>query len=867
MRPLEKRDTDVLIDGHVETTEITVQTSREIVDMLIARIYSDGEATAVRELIANALDAHVEAGIPNTPIDVYLPGSLNPTFTVRDYGNSMSHEFVMKLYSQLGFSSKSNSNDYTGMMGIGSKSPISFSNTFSLKCNDGTKTRNYIIHMNDEGRLVISHTVETNSKDAKGTEVTIPVRGDSISKILAGFRKQQFAWFDKPVNFYGADRMKLDLTEYDTIISLAPGLYMGIPGSKAHSRHLTTHKFVRQGAAVYPLDLGHINLDRKTQTVLQHYFGNSRHLVVDAPIGTLNVTASREALRYDLPTCKNIKELIETKVSSLEKHFIDVVGTAYTAPEALDKLTIRMMPNHESISAFMDARKFYPIVSQHVMNNWNVYGKHQGLRPPDLQQYMGQLPDPSGEIDEKTKEPKLIPVKYYNMMLSREIDYKATQNLNGSTNTPQRVHFWRLKPEKKGYYSNTRNHVYQDIQLQYPNIVITAYPAQEKMWDGAEKLVRELLETEIGDEKLPELQIIVAVVQKKYMPHFERMLEATGNKCFYFTPDDLKEKTPERAAKADKKPPVTVNNRAYRWYSGAFNRTYDEIDPAENVLYVMRKRGVKLAKFEHHKETLILGYRMKREFTYDNIKAAKALCHQANAVAKNALSNLVLIEPDDEAKFTAACPNAINLLDEAARILNGIAGKMSNSFLEIFGTDARRLKPQIRLKNLPKPAASRLLRLINLDHDLRLLLQVRRHCDQLKSMTLHNTHPYGDYDVNHTLENLCVPNKPHTCIEYESPTNPTFMVIDQRIKKAIKRYDETLFYQMKYACDYAHKRGDRGFYRQIIGELDQRLRELEKRPMKQLFTLPYPLCDLFDMEPLEKLEHVNDQLAPTGLLW
>ena len=94
-------------------------------------IYSRKALSVLREFAANSQDAHAEAGIKDRPIEITLPNHLEPTLKIRDYGNSMSHDVVMNLYSTYGLSTKSESNDYIGMMGIGKFAGFAYAPRFS----------------------------------------------------------------------------------------------------------------------------------------------------------------------------------------------------------------------------------------------------------------------------------------------------------------------------------------------------------------------------------------------------------------------------------------------------------------------------------------------------------------------------------------------------------------------------------------------------------------------------------------------------------------------------------------------------------------------------------------------------------------
>jgi HSP90 family molecular chaperone len=70
-----------------------------IFSVLRNQMYSDKILAVIREYSTNAYDAHVVAGIKNTPIRISLPNTLFPEFKVRDYGHGLSEEDVKNVYA------------------------------------------------------------------------------------------------------------------------------------------------------------------------------------------------------------------------------------------------------------------------------------------------------------------------------------------------------------------------------------------------------------------------------------------------------------------------------------------------------------------------------------------------------------------------------------------------------------------------------------------------------------------------------------------------------------------------------------------------------------------------------------------------
>ena len=71
----------------------------------------------LREVTTNALDAHVAAGV--TRPSRSTPTELAPVLTIKDYGVGLSVEDIRNIFSQYGASTKRETNDQVGSLGLG----------------------------------------------------------------------------------------------------------------------------------------------------------------------------------------------------------------------------------------------------------------------------------------------------------------------------------------------------------------------------------------------------------------------------------------------------------------------------------------------------------------------------------------------------------------------------------------------------------------------------------------------------------------------------------------------------------------------------------------------------------------------------
>ena len=90
---------EVITSGNQQTARFSIKMGGKAFKLMFAGIYSDPIRAIIRELIANGIDSHKMAGCPDRPVKVTLPSRLDEMFAVRDYGVSMTHDFIMTRFS------------------------------------------------------------------------------------------------------------------------------------------------------------------------------------------------------------------------------------------------------------------------------------------------------------------------------------------------------------------------------------------------------------------------------------------------------------------------------------------------------------------------------------------------------------------------------------------------------------------------------------------------------------------------------------------------------------------------------------------------------------------------------------------------
>lgn len=285
-------------NSEMKSASFKIKASGKAFKILSSSLYSDKVTAIIRELSTNASDAHI-ANDNTDPFVVQLPNNDFPYFSVKDFGVGMSHDEIMSLYTTFFDSTKSESNDFTGALGLGSKSPFSYTDTFTvISIKDGKKGF-YTAVLNESGEPQIIPLDTEDTDEPSGVEVQVPVKKYDISEFVTK-AKSVFKYFPiKPIIRGVDDVTAADIVKevsYVTMKNVGDMKY-GFRDDNNYSRNVQAI----MGNIAYPIDLSQINSE-----LTSDFRGKS--LDVFFQIGDLDINAGRESLSYDKLTILNIEK-------------------------------------------------------------------------------------------------------------------------------------------------------------------------------------------------------------------------------------------------------------------------------------------------------------------------------------------------------------------------------------------------------------------------------------------------------------------------------------------------------------------------------------------------------------------------------
>jgi hypothetical protein len=301
---VEQRVREVQTGGISRNGEFTIRTCAESFEALSSGIYSDKIGAIIRELACNAWDSHVVAG-NNNPFDVKLPNKLEPDFFVRDYGTGLSEDAIYELYTQYFFSDKRDSNELTGCLGLGSKSPFAYKDNFTVTSwYDGVKSV-YSMHINEKGSPAVAKLGEAPSDEPSGLEVRFAVKYPHCNE-FAEKAKDKLSWFKIRPNVTGIGNFSFQEIK----------LYYEGHGVGLNKEY---ESFLVMGNVKYPLS----NIF-SYNSLPGHYIESG--IVIYAPIGSCDITTSRESLAKTPKTLK----YIEDRVNDFDKKLSQELETQFS---------------------------------------------------------------------------------------------------------------------------------------------------------------------------------------------------------------------------------------------------------------------------------------------------------------------------------------------------------------------------------------------------------------------------------------------------------------------------------------------------------------------------------------------------------
>lgn len=327
---------DTNIKGHRGNAGVGVKMSIDesatahIMDVL-TKLYANPLQAVIREYSTNASDSHVQAG-QDAPIEVQLPTPVNPVLTIVDRGIGLDEADIENIYSRYGTSTKRDSNDAVGMLGLGCKSALSYTDQFTLVGTKGGVRTTVLISRDEDGAGSMTVVDVQNTAASDGVTIQVPIRRDDVATAQLEAARFFMFWQPGSVLVDGKEPDRVDGMWLDEQTLLTDDEAIG-------------YDLVVMGNVAYPLVEGEDPLytsgtpgHTRRYVNGRYIYGQAYHAVAFVPIGTVNFAPSRESLMNTKRTRATLAKVREHIASCLEDRVRKDIADAPTAKEAQERL-------------------------------------------------------------------------------------------------------------------------------------------------------------------------------------------------------------------------------------------------------------------------------------------------------------------------------------------------------------------------------------------------------------------------------------------------------------------------------------------------------------------------------------------------
>jgi|SRR5690554_3873473 len=322
--------------------------SAKAFQILSSGIYERKIEAIVRELSCNAYDSHVMAGKAEVPFRIQLPTWKNDNvFAIEDFGVGLSEEEVYNVYTTYFESTKTDSNDVIGALGLGSKTPFSYTDSFTVKARKNGKECVFSAQISAAGEPEVIKMYERPWTGENGVEVSVEVADKDVNEFFQCAEKV-LSWFEvKPecnrsLSYDFDSEIIENVRKYGYHLKQKEGWYnvncKAVMGNVAYDLELDDLVKNSQSHAddVFFEEEDYRENVNKFISVLKNIRAD---LFFTIAIGEADVAASRETLSLDDRTKYNLRQRLYTIYKNFRETTVKKIENMSSIFEVANKLT------------------------------------------------------------------------------------------------------------------------------------------------------------------------------------------------------------------------------------------------------------------------------------------------------------------------------------------------------------------------------------------------------------------------------------------------------------------------------------------------------------------------------------------------
>lgn len=333
------------VNTNIEDGEkMDVEMNTMMYSVLSDKMYTNPIQSIIREVLSNAIDANIAAGVKN-PVQVHFASDLDPVFYIKDSGIGMTPDEVVKVFGTYGKSSKREDNSQIGGLGLGAKTPFAYKKNGGMFTVESSKNgvKSTTVFYKDSEDIPRKKSLGIEPCEESGTKVSFSVASEDYNdfiresvpvfmfamqmpEILGAKEKWlQYSGFNSYEDVNACReyiKNTLDIKQLNSYAAneddyKAEGIpYCFRPFRLNVMGQFSNNIVVEMGGIPYDVDLMQVFPDDPRTRDFIH---TSRYKILHFPIGSLDFQASREKLNYTERTKSLLqKELLNLSINTFK---------------------------------------------------------------------------------------------------------------------------------------------------------------------------------------------------------------------------------------------------------------------------------------------------------------------------------------------------------------------------------------------------------------------------------------------------------------------------------------------------------------------------------------------------------------------
>lgn len=322
---LEHAKSNVLTTNSLERRRATVDLNPTIAHVLSRDLYQKPIESMFREILINAIDAHRENG-QTTPVEIHLPTAWDNTFYIRDFGSGLSHDKLMDIYLAYGVSTRRDTNEVHGGLGLGTKSPLAYTTSFAVTSWTNGQCNQYLVYYDEDNLPCVDYRESYGSDEPSGLKVSL-----TLIKI-----SDYHAFRTAAINILPYIPENLYTIENNSVVRITSDELVLAQGTKYEN------VVVREGLQGLKVKMGFVAYKVDVEAVVNYFRNNSMHfsangeiftassiisnltrtssVEIQAKIGDYPVHPSREYINITPRVMKNVQRDVQMFLDKFFEH-------------------------------------------------------------------------------------------------------------------------------------------------------------------------------------------------------------------------------------------------------------------------------------------------------------------------------------------------------------------------------------------------------------------------------------------------------------------------------------------------------------------------------------------------------------------